>query len=235
MTPIHYYARSRRPPDPPGPRHASPFPVFAGVRSDVLQVVRDVFREHGDVARLRFAPGNDVETVLDDRVPTAADVPALSYVRMVVQETLRLYPPAAAIVRQVIGEDEIGGYRIRAGSSLLLCSYVTHRHPAFWSDPDAFDPEHFTPEAIATRPRHAFVPFGAGPRVCIGLEMAMLAAVLTVAMVCQRYRFRPVPHRPVEPWVQVLLRPRSGVCMTFSAAHGATRRRFDVARAVASA
>jgi cytochrome P450 len=163
---------------------------------------------------------DEVDRALGGREPTAADVPALRYVRMVVQETLRLYPPAWAIVRQSIAEDEIGGYRIHAHGSVALCTYTIHRHPEFWPHPETFDPERFAPEAIAARPRHAFLPFGAGPRVCIGLEMAMLEAVLTIAMVCQRYRFRPVPDRPVEPWVQVLLRPRNGVWMTLGNAEG---------------
>jgi cytochrome P450 len=162
----------------------------------------------------------EVDRVLGGRVPTAADVASLPYVRRVVQETLRLYPPAWAMIRQAIAEDEIGGQRIRARSTVVLCTYMIHRHPEFWDDPETFDPERFRPEAIAARPRHAFLPFGAGPRVCIGLEMAMLQAVLTVAMVCQRYRFRLVPGRPVEPWVQTLLRPRSGVWMTLTDAGG---------------
>ncbi len=158
---------------------------------------------------------DEVDRVLGGRVPIAADVASTPYVRRVVQETLRLYPPAWAMIRQAIAEDEIGGQRIRARSTVVLCTYMIHRHPEFWDDPETF-----LPEAIAARPRHAFLPFGAGPRVCIGLEMAMLQAVLTVAMVCQRYRFRPVPGRPVEPWVQTLLRPRSGVRMTLTDAGG---------------
>ncbi len=163
-------------------------------------------------ARLR----HEVAGVLDGRVPTAADVPALAYVRMVLQEALRLYPPAWGIARQAIADDEIGGYRISAGAMVAVSPWVTQRHAAFWDAPDTFDPERFAPAAIAGRPRFAFFPFGGGPRVCIGREFALLEATLAVAMVCQRYRFRLVPGRPVEPDVQVMLRPRYGVWMTLA-------------------
>jgi cytochrome P450 len=186
---------------------------------------------HPDVeARLR----HEVESVLNGRVPTIADVPALSYVRMVLQEALRLYPPAWAIARQSIAEDEIGGYRIPARTVVTLCSYRTHRHPELWPDPERYDPERFTPRVIAARPRFAFFPFGGGPRVCIGLEFALLEATLTLVMVCQRYRFRLVPDRPVEPCVQLLLRPRNGVWMTLAEADGGVRPRKPGARADAS-
>lgn len=165
-------------------------------------------------ARLR----REVATVLGGRVPTAADVPALPYALMVLQEALRLYPPVWVIARQAIADDEIGGYRIRAGAPVTLSPYVTHRHPEFWRDPDTFNPENFTPEAVEGRPRFAYVPFGGGPRICIGLEFALLEAQLALAMVCQRYRFRLLPDRPVEPSVQFTLRPRDGVWMTLATA-----------------
>ena len=183
--------------------------------------------EHPEIeARLR----HEVEHALAGRVPTAADVPALAYVRMFVQEALRLYPPAWGITRQSIAEDEIGGYRIRAGAPVSLGTYFTHRHPELWPDPETFDPERFTPAAVDARPRFAFFPFGGGPRVCIGLEFALLEATLTIAMVCQRYRFRPVPGRPVEPWIQIALRPRNGVWMTLATPTVATRPPRDPPR-----
>lgn len=175
-------------------------------------------------ARLR----HEVETVLDGRVPTASDVPTLRYTRMFLQEALRLYPPAWAIPRQAITADEIDGHPIRAGAVVSLSPYVTHRHPEYWHDPEVFDPERFTPEAVAARPRFAFFPFGGGPRICIGLEFALVEAQLTLAMVCQRYRFRPVPNRPVEPSVQVTLRPRGGVWMTLAAADRTRSARIAV-------
>lgn len=165
-------------------------------------------------ARLR----HEVETVLDGRVPTAEDAPALPYTRMVLQEALRLYPPVWAIPRQAIADDEIGGYRIRAGAPVTLSPYLTHRHPEVWCDPDTFNPENFTPEAVEGRPRFSYFPFGGGPRICIGLEFALLEAQLTLAMVCQRYRFRPVPGGSVEPSVRITLRPGGGVWMTLASA-----------------
>lgn len=161
-------------------------------------------------ARLR----HEIATVLGDRVPTVQDVPALAYARMVLQEALRLYPPVWALPRQAVAEDEIGGYRVPAGAPVTLCPYLSHRHPDFWRAPEIFDPENFAPAAVEGRPRFAYYPFGGGPRVCIGLEFALLEAQLTIAMVCQRYRFRLLPDRPVERGIQLTLRPRNGVWMT---------------------
>jgi cytochrome P450 len=133
---------------------------------------------------------------------------------MVIDETLRLYPPAWAMSRNAIGDDEIGGYHIPAGSLIAMSPYVTHRLSAFWENPEGFDPERFTAERAAGRPRYAYFPFGGGPRQCIGNEFALMEAQLVLATVAQKYRLHLVPGHPVEPYPIFTLRPRHGVLMT---------------------
>ena len=152
--------------------------------------------------------------VLGERAPGALDLPRLPYTRMVVEESMRLYPPAWAISRNAIGEDEIGGYRVARKTNMIISSFITHRHPAFWEDPERFDPERFSPERSEGRPNFAYLPFGGGPRICIGNSFAMAETQLILATVAQRYRLRLVPGHPVELYPLITLRPRYGMRMT---------------------
>ena len=156
----------------------------------------------------------ELAEVLGGRPPTAEDLPNLKYTRMVIEEALRLYPPAWGMSRAALGADEIGGYPIPAKATIALSPYVTHRHPAFWENPEGFDPERFTPECSASRSRYAYFPFGGGPRQCIGNEFALMEAQLVVATVAQQYRLYLVPGHPVEPAALFSLRPRHRVLMT---------------------
>lgn len=171
---------------------------------------------HPNIARKVRA---EVDTVLGDRVPTVEDIPNLKWVSMVIDETMRLYPPLFVIPRTPIVDDEIGGYRIPSGSTFIaLCPYVTHRHPDFWENPEGFDPERFTPERSAGRHRFAYFPFAAGPRKCIGDYFGLMEMQVIVAMVMQRYRVDLVQGFPVSPQPALSLRPRHGLQM-----HVATR------------
>jgi cytochrome P450 len=154
----------------------------------------------------------------DRRVPTIRDLPDLTYTRMVVDETLRLYPPAWITNRQAIAEDEILGHRIPAGAFVSLSPYVLHRHPNYWDHPDEFDPERFAPGGGNGRPRFAYFPFGGGPRQCIGQSMALVEAQLVLATLLDRCRLRPVSGRPVEAEALATLRPRGGLPMIVEAA-----------------
>ena len=147
--------------------------------------------------------------VLGGRTPTLADIPKLTYTRNVIQESMRLYPPIWIIERRVIVEDVIGGYTLPAGSAVVVSPYALHRHPAFWDRPDEFDPSRFESPAPA-----AYIPFGAGPRSCIGSEFAMLEAQLITAMVMQAFQLRLVPGHPVEPLPDITLRSKYGMMMT---------------------
>jgi cytochrome P450 len=132
----------------------------------------------------------EVDTVLGGRRPTVDDLFRLTYTRMVVDETLRLYPPTALLGRQIVADDQIGDYRVQAGAIVMLVPYLTHRHPDVWSDPERFDPERFRPELAASRPKAAYIPFISGPRICLGNNFALMEMVLAFAMAAQRYRLQ---------------------------------------------
>jgi cytochrome P450 len=162
---------------------------------------------------------DEVAAAIGRRTPGFGDLPALRYVRMVVEESLRLYPPLWAFGRQAVAEDRIDGYRIAAGAPVNLCPWITHRDPAVWPDPERFDPERFTPERVAARHRFAYLPFSGGPRICIGIEFALMEATLLVAMIAQRYRVELAePEREVVPEVRLTIRPRGGLPVRVRAA-----------------
>lgn len=177
----------------------------------VLSFTAHLLSRHPDVERkLR----DEVSGVLGDRVPASDDVSRLPFTSLVIHEAMRLYPPAWFIARRAINADTLGGRTIPAGSGLLLVPYLTHRHPAYWDDPDAFDPERFTAERSAGRPRFAYFPFAGGPRQCIGNTFAMMEAPLILAMIAQRYRLHRVPGHALELDASITLRPRGGIPMT---------------------
>ncbi len=172
---------------------------------------------HPDIERKLHAELHDV---LGGRIPTADDAPNLPYTRMIIDETLRLYPAAWAMSRGVVDDDDIGGYRIRKGAIMVLSPYVTHRRPDVWDSPEGFDPERFTPEKVAARPRYAYFPFGGGPRQCIGNTFALMEAQLVLATVAQRYRPSLVPGGTVLPDPIFTLRPDRPVMMTLQPREG---------------
>lgn len=159
----------------------------------------------------------EVDKVLNGRLPTIEDVPNLSYTTMVIEESMRLYPPAYALARWGNEEDEVGGYYVPKNSVITMSSFVTHRHPEFWDDPERFDPHRFTPERKAERPRYAYLPFGGGPRICIGNSFAMTEAIMLLASIVQRYRLSLVPGSQVEMEPLITLRPKGKLMMTISA------------------
>ncbi|MGA5643185.1 cytochrome P450 [Streptomyces cinereoruber] len=134
----------------------------------------------------------EVDRVLAGRTPGAADLDALPYVTQVLKEAMRLFPAAPAIGRRAVAATEIGGVAIPAGADVVVVPWVTHRHPDYWEDAERFDPDRFTPEAEAARPRYAWFPFGGGPRACIGQHFSMLESVIALAMILQRYDFEAV-------------------------------------------
>ncbi|MBW4607919.1 MAG: cytochrome P450 [Hassallia sp. WJT32-NPBG1] len=156
----------------------------------------------------------EVVEVLGGRTPTFEDLPNLKYTTMVIEEAMRLYPPAWLISRTAIANDEIGGYHIPAGSIIQLAPYVTHRHPDFWENPEGFNPERFSPERSANRPRYAYFPFSGGQRGCIGAAFGIMEVKLIVAMVVQAYRLHLVSSHPVELAPSITLRPKHGLLMT---------------------
>lgn len=157
---------------------------------------------------------DEVDRVMGDRRPTFAHVDQLVWTRRVLEESLRLYPPAWGFSRLALGDDEIGGYRVAKGSIVFLIPFVIHRRPKLWPDPERFDPDRFAPERESARPRFAYIPFGGGPRGCIGNQFAMLEAQIIIAMIAQRYRIELVPHQNIRPEPLITLRPTPGILAT---------------------
>ncbi len=173
-----------------------------------------VLDQHPEVdARLR----TEIAHVVGDRRPTADDLPRLTYTKKVLQETMRLYPPAWIFPRYVAQGAEVGGRSIAPGTSLLVSPFLTHRDPLHWEDPERFDPERFEPEAIAARHRLSYIPFGAGGRMCIGNHFAMMEGMLATVQIVQRFRARLVPGQTVVPAAASTLKPKGGLKMTFEA------------------
>lgn len=161
--------------------------------------------KHSDIETRLVA---EIREVLGDRTPRMEDLPQLVFTKQVIQESMRLYPPIWIIERRAIREDFIAGYRIPAGSSVVISPYALHRHSEFWKNPEEFDPSRFEEKAPA-----AYMPFGAGPRFCIGHEFAMMEARLITVMVLQKCRLRMMPGHPVKPMPDITLRPKHGMMM----------------------
>jgi cytochrome P450 len=158
----------------------------------------------------------EAQALLGDRAATAADVPSLPYIRQIIDETLRLYPPAAFLSRTAQKPDELCGREVRRGDTVILPIYALHRHRKLWADPDRFDPDRFAPGHQTDR--FAFLPFGDGPRICIGANFAIQEAVIILATLLARLRFRPIPGRDPKPVMILTLRPEGGVWLAVDSA-----------------
>ena len=164
--------------------------------------------------RARGRMERELDGVLGGRLPEAGDVPHLSFTGRVIEEAMRLYPPVHAIERRALGADEVAGHPIPAGSVLIIAPWLLHRHRRLWEDPERFDPDRFAPERAALRHRFAYVPFGGGPRVCLGAAFALTEAVVVLATLGQRFRLDLVPGQRVEPVGRITVRPRDPLMMT---------------------
>jgi cytochrome P450 len=156
----------------------------------------------------------ELDAVLGGRAPTAEDLPNLPYVRMVAEEAMRLYPPAPGTSTRIALEaDVICGVKIPKGAYVTVIPWVTHRHRRLWDRPERFEPERFARGAQAGRPRFAYLPFGGGPRVCIGAGLALTEILLVLAVLAQRYSLALAPGHKVELKHQITLRPLGGLPM----------------------
>jgi cytochrome P450 len=155
----------------------------------------------------------EVDTVLAGRRPAFDDLPRLRYAEMVLAESMRLYPPAWGLGRRSLRDQTLGGLAVPANALVLMSPYLVQRDPRFYSDPLRFDPQRFTPEAKAARPKFAYFPFGGGARQCIGEPFAWMEGVLILVTLAQRWRFRLEAGARVEPQALITLRPRRGVPM----------------------
>lgn len=165
---------------------------------------------HPEVARCLDA---ELAEVLGGRFPEWDDLPRLRWTRQILKESMRLYPPAYAIGRQAVEADTLCGYHVPARSIMFISIYALHRHPKYYEHPDRFVPEHFSESAVKARPRLAYMPFGAGPRMCVGNHFAMIEMTLLLAVLWQQFRFELAPEHPVVPHPLVTLKPKHGIRM----------------------
>jgi cytochrome P450 len=164
----------------------------------------------------------EVRAVAGERQLEAADVPRLQYTNNVIQESMRLYPPAYAFGREAIADCEIGGVAVPKGTTIFMSPWVAHRDSRWFADPLAFRPERWEGDFAKRLPRFAYLPFGGGPRVCIGNSFAMMEAILILASVVRRWALRPVAGRRAEPFPTITLRPQNGLPMQLARRVAAT-------------
>ncbi|WP_418318634.1 cytochrome P450 [Piscinibacter sakaiensis] len=155
----------------------------------------------------------EVDRVLGKRTPQAGDLRELELTRQVFRETLRLFPPVGFLTREAVAGDQMRDKSIAGDSAVVISPWLIHRHRDLWSHPDAFDPDRFDTDAGRESAKTAYLPFGIGPRVCIGASFAMQEATLLLAMLAQRYRFEPVPGHVPEPVGRITIRSGNGVAL----------------------
>ena len=167
--------------------------------------------KHPEIAERLY---QELNSVLEGRAAAMEDIPKLKYTLQVIEESMRLFPPAWIIERHALDEDQVGGFRIKKGDEIMMSPYVMHRDPKFWKDPDTFNPDRFSEEQSKGRDRYAYYPFGGGPRFCIGSNFALLEMQLMLAILCQRFTFNIAPKYKVELEPLVTLRPKGGMPLT---------------------
>ncbi len=158
---------------------------------------------------------NEGSIILNERLPALEDLPQLVYTKKVIQEALRCYPPVWALVRKPLADTDIDGIKVPAMSNVLINIYGMHHHSGYWNTPDAFNPSHFSAEAQEQRPQFAYLPFGGGPRLCLGNNFAMMVMQVVVSRLSQHFEFDvPVGYVPkVEP--NITLRAKDGIQLDF--------------------
>lgn len=150
---------------------------------------------------------DEIQKVLGDRLLTVADVPHLKYAEAVINESLRLHPPAYVLGREAIRDVEIGGYRVPKGWTVFMAQSVCHRDPRWWHEPEKFRPERWLDGSLKDLPRFAYFPFGGGPRICIGNTFAMMETVIALVEVIRRFYFERTENVPIEPVPSITVRP----------------------------
>jgi len=155
----------------------------------------------------------EINQVLDGRVPSFDDLPRLDYTERVLTESMRCYPPVWVMGRRAVGSYKMGDYTIPAGSIVLLSQYAMHHNERYYPEPFKFDPERWTPQARAARPKYSYLPFGGGPRLCIGEQFAWTEGILIIATLARRWKLRTVSSQPVQLQPLLTLRPKNGIRM----------------------
>jgi cytochrome P450 len=172
---------------------------------------------------------DEIDRVCGSATPTDEDLRKLSYQHMVIEEVMRLYPPAWTVSRTAIEDDVIDGYEIPAGTNMMVSPFVIHRNPRYWPDPERLDPMRFSPEQQENRPKFAYIPFAGGPRNCIGAGFAMMELQIIVTMLLQAFRTKMAPQPPVERETIISLRPKGGIQFVAEPADCADNPKFFAA------
>ncbi len=209
--------------------HNMQFFIVAGHETTALALSWALYLLAND-SRAQARAHAEARAVLGERAAAATDLAAMPYSRAVLEEAMRLYPPVGLLARNVLSDDRLYDREIRPNDTVFLNIYALHRHRLLWEEPNAFDPDRFSPEA-APRDRYAYLPFGAGPRVCVGANFAMLQAQIILATLLARFDFAPAGRAP-RPVMHMTIRPVPGVHLTATpTAAGVTARRFSNAMA----
>lgn len=158
----------------------------------------------------------EILRVIGNRKPEYNDLSQLTYLTMVIEETMRLYPPAWIIGRKTIRPDKIGNYAVPSGHNILISPYALHRDKRFWPQPEKFMPERFLLDEVKKRPRNSYLPFGAGPRMCIGNNFAIMEMQIVLSMIIQKFNLLSPDNQTVFPEPLITLRPKGGVMLNIS-------------------
>lgn len=178
--------------------------------SNTLTWALYLLSQHPDVER---ALRQELSSVLGTRLPTGSDVDQLRLASQIIKEAMRLYPPAYALARRAVRDTQIGPYNVPRRSEVVIWIYFTHRDARYFPEPEQFRPERFEPEAEASRPRHAYLPFGLGPRACIGRSFAQVEATILLASLLQRFTFRYDAKKPPRMRARITLTPAGGLVL----------------------
>ena len=191
--------------------HNMQFFVVAGHETTALALAWSLFLLAHDTVAQRKAH-SEAREVLGGRAASATDLNAMPYIKSVLEEAMRLYPPVGLLARNVLEPDQIYDRQIRRKETVFLNIYSLHRHHMLWENPDAFDPEHFSPQQVAERERYRYLPFGAGPRICVGANFAMMQAQIILSTLLARFTFEPAGPPPI-PVMHMTIRPEPGVTL----------------------
>lgn len=191
--------------------------LVAGLDTTALAVSWSLYllAKHPD---LQLRMQEEIRQVLGVRLPTFADLPQLRFTEAVLKEAMRLYPPAWTIGREAKNDCEVGGHRIKKGTSLLMSQWLQHRDPRHFSEAETFWPDRWLEDAIKKLPKFAYFPFGGGPRVCIGNTFAIMEGMLVLAAILQQWGVSCDPDYEVEPWASITLQPKGGIWLTVETA-----------------
>lgn len=196
--------------------HNMQFFIVAGHETTALALAWSLFLlSHDEDAQARAH--EEARSVLGERAAGADDLPRAPYIEQVLQEAMRLYPPVGLLARNVLEPDELYDREIRTRDTVFLNIFALHRHDMYWDRPNAFDPEHFAPDKVAERDRFQYLPFGAGPRICVGSNFAMMQAQIILMTLLSRFRFSPAGPLPT-PVMHMTIRPDPGVTLEAVAA-----------------